>query len=85
MNKLYRSGRFPVEPVLISARGVAPETPSMVQYVIGTGQLDSITARPTRAGFMKLQPMPPKNCFTTIIAKTHPTAAIQKGMVGGRL
>ena len=32
-----------------------------------------------------LQPKPPKNCLTTMIAKRLPKTAIQKGMVGGRL
>ena len=80
-----RPGRLSSVPAFIIASGVAPETPSSVQVVIGTGQLVSIIARPASAGLTMLQPKPPKNCLTTMIAKRLPKTAIQKGMVGGRL
>ena len=46
-------------PIFITARGVAPLTPWTVQVVMAMGQEMSIIARPARAGFTMLQPMPP--------------------------
>ena len=85
MKRSWMLGSWSSALDLISASGVGPETPSIVQVVIGTGQLVSIIARPASAGFTMLQPRPPKRCFTTIIEKRLPKTAIQNGMVGGRL
>ena len=65
------------DAAFIRASGVAVETPSSVHEVMAAGQLASIMARPAKAGLTTLQPRPPKNCFTTKMAKTDPTAAIQ--------
>ena len=43
------------------------------------------TILPTKAGLTKFCPMPPKNCFTTIIATASPIMTIQRGIVDGRL
>ena len=85
MKRSCMLGSLSAAPILMSASGVGPETPSIVHVVIGTGQLVSIIARAASAGLTMLQPRPPKRCLTTIIAKRLPSTAIQNGMVGGRL
>gem|GEM_PF-5620687 len=40
---------------------------------------------PPRAGFMKLQPMPPKSILTTRMAKMSPTISCQMGIPEGTL
>ena len=37
------------------------------------------------AGLLKFLPIPPKSCFTTMIAKAHPMIACQIGKVEGTL
>ncbi len=44
-----------------------------------------ITIRPTSAGFMKLQPMPPNSCLAKTMAARSPTSSIQMGMLTGTL
>ena len=44
-----------------------------------------ITIRPTRAGFMKLQPIPPNSCFARMMAAMSPTSSIHTGIETGTL
>ena len=48
------------------------------------GKLTNINARPAKAGLNTFAPIPPKNSFATIIAKTPPKATCQSGTVGGQ-
>ena len=77
------------------ARGVASDTISgeiknpvskgAVHFVIITGHDASKNARPTSAGFIKLCPVPPKNCFAIMIETKAPIRQIHHGAETGRL
>ena len=56
-----------------TARGVAELTPSKAEnWVIALPKDRSRKQRPARAGLMKFLPRPPKQHFTTRMAKTEP-------------
>lgn len=75
--------------------GVAEETTSTginnpvvngrVHLVIITGHEASKNALPAKAGFIKLCPVPPKNCFAIIIATNEPIRHIHHGAETGKL
>ena len=60
-------------PGLRTASGVAPEYVSVTKLVIGPVNAIRRKHLAARAGFMKFCPIPPKSCFTTIIANIQPT------------
>ena len=64
-------------------RGVAPDTPSTEKSLISDVKEINRKHLAPRAGFMKFCPIPPKNCFTKIIAKTLPNTGIHSGISGG--
>ena len=83
-------------PSAYAAKGVALVTTSAVfqngtdipgatQVVIASDQDASKNARPASAGFIKLCPSPPKNCFTITIENNAPITTIHSGIVTGRL
>ncbi len=60
-------------PGFNTARGVAPENVSVTKFVIGPVNAIRRKHLAASAGFIKFCPRPPNNCFTIIIANTHPT------------
>ena len=77
-------------PAFNAANGVALLTASVpgvknADEVILTGQEANNIALAANAGFMKLCPKPPKQCFTMAIANMEPMATIHKGAVEGTL
>ncbi len=53
--------------------------------VILVGQEASKNALAANAGFIKFCPIPPKTCFTMMMAKAAPTTASHHGAVTGKL
>ena len=75
-------------PYFIMAKGVAVATTSglvPVKVAIWVGQEVKSIALAASAGFMKLEPKPPKNCFTTIMAKAEPIIGNHQGALAGKL
>ena len=80
---LLKGGRFPW-PFFSKAKGVAVVTPSNVNMLMLSGQAANKKALAAKAGFIKLQPIPPKICFTNTIATIEPIHATQRGVLIGR-
>ena len=73
-------------PVFLrTARGVAVVTPSYENDVILPANDMRRKHLAPSAGFMKLYPSPPNNCFTMRMANADPSIAIHTGTSGERL
>ncbi len=76
---------FARSPVFLStARGVAVVTPSYENDVILPANDMRRKHLAPSAGFMKLNPSPPKSCLTIIMANALPSIAIHTGTSGER-
>ena len=69
---------------MITASGVAPDTPSNVKLVIGPVNARSRKHRAPSAGFIKFCPSPPKIIFTTTMANAPPMIGMKNGTVWDR-
>ena len=62
-----------------------PGAKAGVQVVMATGKAAWTKARPTRAGFITLNPRPPNRALPSPMPVIAATAAIQSGKPGGRV